>query len=89
MPELVSLQERYSGRVAVLAVNVFESKDQARLFADKQGYPLTYVFADDLAHFLGVQVLPSKVLLDHQGRIIWAGVGHVPIATHLMLERHL
>lgn len=89
MPELVRLQTRYHDQIAILAVNVMEGPSQARAFIDDHDYPLRYVTADSLAQFLGIQVLPTKVLLDSEGKILWAGVGHVPIATHLMLGRYL
>ena len=89
MPELVRMQARYRDRVTVLAVNLMDGRPAARTFIDNHDYPLRYVTADSLARFLGIQVLPTKVLLDGEGKILWAGVGHIPVATHLMLERYL
>ena len=89
MPELVQLQSRYANTLNILAVNIFESTNVGREYAESSGYPLRFVFGSELAEQLQIEVLPSKVLLNAEGDLIWAGIGHIPLATHQILESQL
>ncbi len=89
LPELDALRAQFGDSLHVLAINVFEDRGAARQFASNSGYRIQFVWADELAEHLGVRVLPSKVLLDAQGRVSWTGTGHIPLLSHLLLATQI
>jgi thiol-disulfide isomerase/thioredoxin len=89
MPELAFFANNNQDRIHVLAINLFESESDGIEFANDSGYSLNFARADALASHLGVQVLPTKVLLDAEGKLIWAGTGHLPLITHWLLSAQL
>lgn len=89
MPELENMQEKYGNKLKILAVNVLEDKEQGKNFMTEHGYTLDAVHSDELSSIFSVRVLPTKVLLDKEGKLVWAGAGHMPFLTHLWLEFNL
>lgn len=89
MPELAAMHTRAGDRLTILAINVMESKADGDRFIADHDYPLRYGRSDRLAEQLGIEVLPSKVLLNAEGRVVWAGTGHIPLLTHQWLAQQL
>lgn len=82
-PALQSLQDRYEGRLRIVAVGVQDSRPNVTAFIEKHpAYRFTFVtdpnMPDEnspLASFFGVGAIPVSVFVDVQGRIIdrWVG----------------
>ena len=60
--------------VEILAVNAFEDPSAGKAFIDGDGADLDlhWAFADDAAtEALGVKTVPTQILLDRDGRVLW------------------
>lgn len=89
MPELVELQARYGDKLIILAINIMEPEIDGLTYATKTNYDLRFVHSEKLAALFKVKVLPTKILLDANRNIIWAGTGHIPFLTQKWLESHI
>ena len=89
MPAYEALQKRYPERLEVLAINTLEPIEDARAFLEQEGIELRLLRSPQLVERFKVQVLPTTVLLDPNGRRVWATVGYVPLVTTHLLEEHL
>lgn len=84
IPELQKLHDKYaSRRFEVIGVSVDEGNgDDVRKYVQEQ--KMTYPVALDpdgkLANLLQTSVLPTSVLLDRNGRIVWKSYGQVDMA---------
>jgi thiol-disulfide isomerase/thioredoxin len=90
LPEMADLQRDYPKGLAVVAVNVHEPAADGAAFArEHTEYGLRFARAPALSRHLEVKVLPTLVVLDRDGRLAWAGAGHVPLASRPLLEARL
>lgn len=77
MPELVHIQEKYSGRsFTVVGINAGESREDARRFLDKRpvNYPILLDTDMAVSETYGVIGLPTSMLVRADGKVI--GVYH-------------
>ena len=89
MPELEIMQKQYADKLTILAVNILEPPQDGIKYALENNYSLRFVHSRKLAEIFKIKVLPTKILLDSKGRVIWASTGHVPFLTHKWLENQL
>lgn len=89
MSELENLQQNFSDKLIVLAINTLEPYEDGMQYVEDNHYSLRFVRSEKLTAIFKVNVLPTKILLDAQRNVIWANTGHVPFLTHQWLERHL
>ncbi|MDX2507312.1 MAG: thioredoxin-like domain-containing protein [Gammaproteobacteria bacterium] len=89
MPELESMHQHYADKLTILAVNVLEPPRDGIKYATEGGYDLRFVHSNKLAAIFKIKVLPTKILLDPEGNVIWANTGHIPFLTHKWLENQL
>ena len=82
VPELESLHKQYSGSgLKVIGVSVDEGgEDTVKQFVAE--HKMTYAVAVDpegrIANLLQTTVLPTTVLIDRSGKIVWRQVGALP-----------
>jgi len=89
MPELEDMQAQYGDKLIILAINIMEPEVDGLSYATDNNYDLRFVHSEKLAALFKVKVLPTKVLLDANRNIVWAGTGHIPFLTRKWLESHL
>ncbi|MCW8932871.1 MAG: thioredoxin-like domain-containing protein [Gammaproteobacteria bacterium] len=89
MPELENMQEQFGDKLTILAVNVMESPKDGIQYVLENPYELTFVHSRKLADIFNIKVLPTKILLNSKGEVIWANTGHIPFLTHQWLENQL
>jgi thiol-disulfide isomerase/thioredoxin len=81
IPELQALHDRYKSRkFEVVGVSVDESGPEAvRQFVTemKMTYPIVLDAEGKLANVLQTSVLPTTVLLDRNGKIVWKRLGMI------------
>ena len=82
IPELQKLHEHYSPRgLEVIGVSVDESGvESVRSFVAEQkkmAYPIVLDAEGKIANLLQTTVLPTSVLVDHKGRIVWKKYGAI------------
>lgn len=87
MPAFEALQQKYPQRLKVLAINTLEPVADARAYLKEQQLTLPLVQSSALVQQLQVKVLPTAVLLDPDGKRVWAAVGFVPLVTPALLEK--
>ena len=79
IPELQALHNRYASRgFKVIGVSVDESgADNVKQFVseEKINYPIALDPEGRLANVLQTTVLPTSVMIDRSGRIVWRKVG--------------
>lgn len=79
IPELQELHDKYSSRgFNVVGVSIDDTGvEDVRKFVDQQkiGYPIVIDAEGKLANILQTTVLPTSVILDRNGKIIWRQVG--------------
>jgi len=89
MPELESMHKHFADKLTILAVNTLEPPQDGIKYAIDTAYDLQFVHSRKLAAIFKIKVLPTKILLDAKGNVIWANTGHVPFLTHKWLENQL
>lgn len=76
MRDMSPREEEYAAKgVEILAVNAFEPVSAGKAFIDGDGSDLDlhWAFADDAAtEALGVKSVPTQILIDRDGYVIWA-----------------
>lgn len=82
IPELQKLHEHYAPRgLEVIGVSVDESGvESVRSFVAEQkkmAYPIVLDAEGKIANLLQTTVLPTSVLVDHKGRIVWKKYGAI------------
>lgn len=81
IPELQSLHDRYKGKgFEVVGVSIDEGGAEAvREFVDEQKmtYPVVLDPEGKLANIMETSVLPTTVLLDRDGKVVWKKMGAV------------
>lgn len=83
MPKLVDIYNRYQGQLAAVAVDLdsFGTKRVAQFVKGldfKVPYPIVIDKSRQVAARYGVSVLPTTVLIDRQGKILYYHVGYAP-----------
>ena len=89
MAELDSLHKHNVDKLTILAINVIGTTPATIKYALENNYQLRFVHSSKLAAIFKINVLPTKILLDAEGHVIWANTGHVPFLTHKWLQSHL
>jgi cytochrome c biogenesis protein CcmG, thiol:disulfide interchange protein DsbE len=81
IPELQALHDRYKPRkFEVIGVSLDESSaESVKQFVDEQKmtYPIVLDAEGKLANLLQTSVLPTTVLLDRNGKIVWKRLGMI------------
>lgn len=81
IPELQALHDRYSPKgFEVIGVSVDESgAESVKAFVDEQKmtYPVALDAEGKIANMLQTSVLPTTILLDREGRIVWKKFGAI------------
>lgn len=80
-PMLIQVAKSYTGNpdVAFLAVNTDEDEAQVAPFLQREKWDIPIAFADGLDDFLKVESLPTVIVLDHDGKIVYR-VGGLDLA---------
>ena len=59
--------------VEILAINAFEDPEVGREWIASSGLDYRWAFADETtAEALGVNTVPTQILLDPAGKVVWA-----------------
>jgi thiol-disulfide isomerase/thioredoxin len=78
-PALIAVQETFKNNLIVIGVNEDGKLDEAKKFA--QGYGVTYPIIMDndqqIMRIYGFSGLPSSVLINQDGKIVWAQEGEL------------
>jgi thiol-disulfide isomerase/thioredoxin len=77
IPDLVALQERYSGRLQILGLNVDDEEADIKQYVQETGinYPVAMTSNDVRIQFGGIPALPTSFVLDTEGRVVQKHVG--------------
>ena len=79
IPELKKLNAKYRDRgLRVVGVSIEEgSVDDVKSFVKEQkvDYPIAYDAEEKIANLLRTNVLPTSVIVDKKGKIVWKQVG--------------
>lgn len=90
IPELQAIHDRYASRgFAVIGVSVDESGPEAvRTFVQEQKmtYPIVLDPQGKMASILQTSVLPTTVLLDRNGRIVWKKYGLIRVGDEELIR---
>ncbi|GAB4460220.1 MAG: hypothetical protein OHK0029_23910 [Armatimonadaceae bacterium] len=81
IPDLIRLQEKYGDKgLQVVGLSADDSLEVAAEFAKKNGvnYPILIAPPDVARAVGGVQGLPTSVLLDQEGKVVWMMEGMSP-----------
>ena len=89
LPAYEALQRKYPQRLAVLPINTLEALDKGATFLEQEGIDLPALKSPQLVEQFKVKVLPTTVLLDPDGKRVWAVVGYVPLLTVALLEKKI
>ena len=79
-PIIDRLSRRYEKKgLVVLGVNVSDAPDTIKLYAQQRrlSYPMVVEAGTGVSDRYGVEKLPSMVLLDKEGKVLWFGMGLV------------
>jgi cytochrome c biogenesis protein CcmG/thiol:disulfide interchange protein DsbE len=77
IPDLVALQDRYSGRLQIIGLNVDDEEADIKQYVEETGinYPVAMTSNDVRMQFGGIPALPTSFVLDTQGRVVQKHVG--------------
>jgi thiol-disulfide isomerase/thioredoxin len=77
VPDLVSLQERYKGRLQIIGLNVDDEEVDIRQYVEETGinYPVAMTSNEVRIQFGGIPALPTSFVLDTEGRVVQKHVG--------------
>ncbi len=83
------VREAFRGESAAvfLAVNVDEDRATVPDFIKEEKWTLPVVYADGLDHLLGVRALPTLVIFDREGRVVFRQEGLDPLSLAKTLEQ--
>lgn len=67
-------EEEYASKgVEILAVNAFEDPADGRAWIEQSDLHYRWAFADAaVTEAFGVATVPSQIILDREGRVVWA-----------------
>jgi thiol-disulfide isomerase/thioredoxin len=87
-PQLAKLQQEYAGRadVTFVAVNTDEDSTRVAPFLEQVHFLGTVAFADGLDTLLGVNDLPTLMILDRTGKIAYRAEGYDPDTSAALLK---
>ena len=73
MRDMSDREQEYTDKgVEILAVNAFEDRAAGEAFIASSDLPFHWAFADaSVTEALGVKTVPTQILLDREGRIVW------------------
>lgn len=81
-PFMEEAYQRYQDKVAVIALSLEQKDDAEALTAYAAEHGITFHVANDgetnLAYYFMVQAIPTTVLVDRTGTIVYLGVGAMP-----------
>jgi thiol-disulfide isomerase/thioredoxin len=80
---------RNESRVAFLAVNVDEHREAVPAFVKEQQWTVPVAYAQGLDRLLGVQALPTLVIFDRHGRVMFRQQGLDPESFVPTLEKNV
>lgn len=82
-PWLNDMQARYGDRLRILGVNVDTKREDAERFLKRRpaNFKLIYDPSGQLAEHYALQAMPSAVLLNAQGQVLWQHGGFRPEET--------
>jgi len=66
---------RADSRANFLSLNTDRDRSAVPAFLKQEGWTLPVAYAQDLDQFLGVRALPTLVIFDRQGRIVYRDDG--------------
>jgi len=89
LPAYDELQKKYPQRLVVLPINTLEPLKDGAAFLKQKGFDLPALQSPQLVEQFKVKVLPTSVLLDPDGKRVWAVVGYVPLVTVALLEKKI
>ncbi len=72
-----------------LAVNVDEDRTAVPKFVEDEHWTSSVVYADGLDRLLGVRALPTVILFDRQGRVVFRQEGFDPLTFEESLKKSL
>jgi hypothetical protein len=74
MRDMSERHEEYSKKgVEILAINAFEDPEVGKEWIASSGLGYRWAFADEEATTaFGVNTVPTQILLDREGKIVWA-----------------
>ncbi len=77
VPDLVALQDRYSGRLQIIGLNVDDEEADIKQYVEETGinYPVAMTSNDVRVQFGGIPALPTSFVLDTEGRVVQKHVG--------------
>lgn len=79
IPELKKLHAKYRDRgVKLVGISIEESSvDDVKSFVKEQkiDYPIAYDAEDKIANLLQTNVLPTSIVIDKTGKIVWKQIG--------------
>ncbi len=86
---LERVREAFRGESAAvfLAVNVDDDRSAVPEFINEEKWTLPVVYADGLDHLLGVRALPTLVIFDREGRVVFRQEGFDPSGLAKTLEQ--
>jgi thiol-disulfide isomerase/thioredoxin len=79
-PQLAQVAKSYAGNadIAFFAINADEDESLVPSFLAQEKWDLPIVYADGLDDFLGVSALPTVLLIDPAGKIVYRVNGYSP-----------
>jgi cytochrome c biogenesis protein CcmG/thiol:disulfide interchange protein DsbE len=78
VPDLITLQERYKGRLQIIGLNVDDDDPvEIQKYVDETGinYPVAMTSNDLRIQYGGIPALPTSFVLDTEGRVVQKHVG--------------
>ncbi|MBR3020515.1 MAG: TlpA family protein disulfide reductase [Clostridia bacterium] len=83
-PAMEEAYQQYQDKVAIIALSLEPTDDAETLAAYAEEHGMTFIVGSDiktnLAYYFMVQAIPTSVLVDRTGTIVYIGVGAVPTA---------
>lgn len=75
-PEIKELQEKYGNKIEILSINAYEKKEEIDFFykREKPAYKMLYN-GEKFSESLGIYAYPATIILDRNGKVIYAAGG--------------
>ena len=80
MPELQGLHHQYGDQVEFLSLDEGEPQEKVAAALSSETYSMHFALDPDTAvgNLYGVSSIPTQVLVDRTGTVVWMGVGYRP-----------
>jgi peroxiredoxin len=74
MRAMSSREQEYQDKgVEILVINAFEDPNDGKRWIASSGLDYHWTFADDaVTDAYGVQTVPTQIILDREGKVVWA-----------------